>query len=322
MSQTELKQLQKESKKELSKSDFWSISLFIPEELLDIISSILMDAGASGLEYKDNETASWPLTNISLPLGYLLISGYYELKENENNLKNVCTKIKSFIVQNGFEPKGYNIVKVEDLNWVEKWKEWFKPIPINKDLCIIPDFFNEVDYKKYKHIIKIKPGQGFGTGSHPTTKLCLVELVSIINKANIQKVIDVGTGSGILSIAADIFGDLECLGIDNDPVALENAKINLLINNSKKVKLQLSGPELIDFSFDLVIANILKNPLIAMSTTLINLTSHGGILLLSGLLETQMEQILDCYCLNKYSTLELQAVRYEQGWISLRFIKN
>ena len=167
------------------------------------------------------------------------------------------------------------------------------------------------DKNKNGTSIIIDPGSGFGTGSHPTTQLCL-KWIEKNNDPN-SSLIDYGCGSGILSIAADKFGYNRVVGVDNDYQALLNAERNKDLNSSDIVFFH-SDDYNDNESYDITIANILLNTIISLGETLISSLKENGILILSGILEEQASDIIDAF----KSDMFLSIVDHQEGWLLMK----
>ena len=184
------------------------------------------------------------------------------------------------------------LTEVAEQNWVQLTQSQFEPIRINDRLWIVPSWHMEnFQQEGAACILQLDPGMAFGTGSHPTTRLCL-EWLSDVVKGD-EQVLDYGCGSGILAIAAAKLGAAEVVGVDIDEKALEAARANALRNN---VTLQLHhSRESLDRKFNIVVANILTNPLKVLAPLLAGRIATGGRIALSGVLEAQAEAVIAAY---------------------------
>lgn len=197
--------------------------------------------------------------------------------------------------------------EVAEQDWVRLTQSQFDPIRISDRLWIVPSWHAAPDPTAIN--LELDPGLAFGTGSHPTTRLCLEWLEREIRSG--QSVLDYGCGSGILGIAAVKLGAADVLGIDIDPAALTAAADNAT-RNDVSMRLAHSGDELTE-TFDRVVANILTNPLMLLAPLLSSRLKPGGRLALSGVLETQAEQVIAAY--TPYLPLAVGAVH--EGWVRL-----
>ncbi len=183
----------------------------------------------------------------------------------------------------------YLVGNVGDQDWVRATQAEFEPIPVADCLWIVPSWHQAPTQDRIA--LQVDPGLAFGTGSHPTTHLCLEWLCS--NKPLGQTVFDYGCGSGILAIAAAKLGATQVEGVDIDPQAVETARDNAIKNNvGVTFYLPHADPAR---QYDVVLANILTNPLIALAPLLAARCKIGGTLVLSGILQSQATLIIESY---------------------------
>ena len=180
-----------------------------------------------------------------------------------------------------------------DADWLHRWKRYFKPIQLSETTWICPSW-EELETKPESVVIKVDPGLSFGTGQHPTTKLCLQALEANLKTWSPHETLDVGCGSGILSIALALWGRENIVGLDIDPASPEafatNAALNQVVGAAQ---FDTRSVDELDTEFSLVVANIIAPILLSLSTDLVQRTKRGGILLLSGILEEQVVEIID-----------------------------
>ncbi len=208
---------------------------------------------------------------------------------------------------------------LEDEDWGSNWKKHFSPFAIIPELIIKPTW---EDYAPGagEVVIEMDPGMAFGTGHHATTSLCMNFIRSIVEKKP-GKVLDVGTGTGILAMAAALFGAHDVLAIDNDPEAVSAAFENVSQNNlQQKIAVEITPLEELQGAYSLVVANIIHDVLVLMVRDLTRLTAKGGALVLSGILQgEQADNIIREYEQAGF----VCADREEKGeWAALHLVKS
>ncbi|MDD5249264.1 MAG: 50S ribosomal protein L11 methyltransferase [Rhodocyclaceae bacterium] len=199
------------------------------------------------------------------------------------------------------------LADVAEENWVQLTQAQFEPIRINERLWIVPSWHSAPDPAAI--CLELDPGMAFGTGSHPTTRLCLEWLCA--NIAGQETVLDYGCGSGILGIAAAKLGAASVLGVDIDDNALVAARDNAE-RNGVAIELRQTRQALTE-TFDRVVANILTNPLCVLAPLLSGRVAPGGRIALSGVLETQAQLVIEAYA----PWLDLQVGAAQEGWVRL-----
>ncbi len=207
------------------------------------------------------------------------------------------------------EPPSYSLRIVADQDWVRLTQSQYEPIPVGKRLLISPSWHEQANNDQRLRIV-VDPGLAFGTGSHPTTHLCLQWLEEQVKAGD--SVIDYGCGSGILAIAAALLGAKPVCGIDIDAQALVASQANAQVNG---VTLQVqSSNQASPEPAQLVVANILASPLKLLAPLLIGLVRPQGKLALSGVLERQIQEVCEVY---RHHGLELSAYAVRDGWACL-----
>ena len=200
---------------------------------------------------------------------------------------------------------------IEDRDWVRATQAQFEPIPVGERLIIVPSWRLEEASKRRDHRVAliIDPGLAFGTGSHPTTQMCLEWL----DQAQLEdkRVIDYGCGSGILAIAAARLGAAQVSALDIDPQALASAEENARTNRVR-IAVQ-SSSDALPPPADVVLANILSNPLKLLAPVLASLVAPGGVIVLSGVLQRQIEEVAQFY----EASVPVAPWRTRDGWVCL-----
>ncbi|MGC9162042.1 MAG: 50S ribosomal protein L11 methyltransferase [Thiomonas sp.] len=203
--------------------------------------------------------------------------------------------------------QGVQQTTVEDQDWVRLTQSQFQPVSIDDRLWIVPSWHDPPDTAA--PVIRLDPGLAFGTGTHPTTRLCLQWLTR--QPLQGKSLLDYGCGSGILAIAAAKFGAAPVVGVDIDPDAVQATTANATDN---RVTLQAGLPDAVTgMRFDLVVANILSAPLKLLAPAIAAHVRPGGALVLSGILERQADELIAAYA--PYAALQVDQVL--EGWVCL-----
>lgn len=252
-------------------------------------------------EPKPGETPLWD---------YVLVKALFDVMVDKHDIISQLEKIP--------EIDDIRSYKIEDQDWVRNWMDRYEPIHFGNNLWICPSWLSPPDPDAINLILD--PGLAFGSGTHPTTALCLEWLGN--NQPDNLQVLDYGCGSGILSVASLKMGAKSVTGVDIDPQALiasrQNAEQNQI--NPEDFNLLLLHEDKTEdnnITFDLVLANILSGTLVGLANVLINHLKPGGHIVLSGILETQAESVIHAYG----NAIEFNSPIILQDWVLLHGIK-
>lgn len=211
--------------------------------------------------------------------------------------------------------------QTEDKDWINNWKEYFHQFYVD-DILIIPSWEEVREEDQDKMIIHIDPGTAFGTGMHETTQLCMRQLKKFVKPET--ELLDVGTGSGILSIVALKLGARHAVGTDLDPCAISATKENLEANSIPEGSMDVMIGNIIDDrqvqdtvgyeKYDIVTANILADVLVPLTPVIVNQLKHGGIYITSGIIEEKEETVVEAV---KAAGLEVVEVTHQKDWVSV-----
>jgi ribosomal protein L11 methyltransferase len=203
----------------------------------------------------------------------------------------------------------WHLRDVPDQDWVKLTQSQFEPIEVGQRLVIVPTWHRDQVRSDSRVCLQLDPGLAFGTGSHPTTHLCLKWLQQHMPAQ--ARLLDYGCGSGILAIAASLLGASEVVGVDIDPQAVQATQDNAHRND---VSVQAMLPDsLSPGTFDVVVANILSNPLKVLAPMLSHRVRAGGSLVLSGILQRQAQEVMDFYA----DWVDLSVYEALDGWVCL-----
>lgn len=280
------------------------IRLNSTNERAEAISDFLEELGSVSVTFMDSQD-----TPIFEPLpGETRLWGNTDviaLFDAETDMNPILTALQeSQLLEQGF---AYKIEQIEDKDWEREWMDNFHPMKFGKRLWICPTW-REIPEPDAVNVM-LDPGLAFGTGTHPTTALCLEWLDSLDLEG--KTVIDFGCGSGILAIAALKLGAKSAVGIDIDPQAILASRNNAEANGvADRLQLFLSDDKPVDLKADVVVANILAGPLKELYPVISQLPKAQGDLGLSGILATQAQSVCDAYA----QTFELDPVVEREEW--------
>ena len=273
------------------------ISFEVKKSETDLVSEVLMGLGSVSITYSDalddaiyeppvGQTPLWDNVKVNA-----LFSSEVNQKSIETSISDICNIVV------------IDTVTLKDRVWEEECQKDFPSMRFGKRLWVCPSWDTESILSNDSIVIHMDPGLAFGTGTHQTTSLCLEYLDS--NPPKNLHVIDFGCGTGILAIAAAKFGAKSVIAIDNDPQAVLSSKENVAKNKCENTITTIhSINQGSDRKCDLLIANILANPLVELEPLFSDLVHTKGMLLLSGILKEQVDRVVKCYSIN-FSNIEV-----------------
>lgn len=274
------------------------ISVEAGPDATDAVGNCLNEVGCGGFVVQD--TTAPPQV-----VGYLPVDD--RIEDRLSKLTASLEALEAFGVENaGTE---ITIKYVQEDDWANAWKAYFKPIPIGRRLLVTPPW-EHPDLSDGRIPIVVDPGMAFGTGSHPTTQLCLAALEDYVQPG--VHVADVGTGSGILAIAASKLGAGSVTANDIDPLAVKIAAENAEINGAHVA----TGIDLPTGQYDLVVANILADVIIGLSEEFAALVKPEGVFIASGIIDTRETDVRFAIEAEGFSPLE---TRRQGDWVALVF---
>lgn len=299
---------------------------------VDLIGSMLDDIGIEGIEIEDHVPLSAEdtkgmfidiLPELPPDDGTAMVSFYLEdPKEAEGILRQVeegLEELRQFVdVGEGT----LAMSETEDKDWINNWKQYFKPFTVD-DILIKPTWEQVPEEHKDKLLIQIDPGTAFGTGMHETTQLCIRQLSRYVKEG--VRVLDVGTGSGILGIAALKLGAGQVFGTDLDENAVNAVKENLEANQISESRFQVVQGNLIEDEdirvqageecYDIAVANILAPVIILLQAEIGRHLRQGGIFITSGIINTKEDEVRAAMEAN--GRLEILETTYQGDWVSI-----
>lgn len=289
------------------------ISIGADPTLSDAIEDFLIGMGDAGVERIADQTGE-----------ATLIHGYFDINQEERDtteriLSQLTDYLRELAAIFAVATPVMTTAFIEDEDWSATWKEHFKPFAIIPGLIIAPTW-EEYQAGEGEQVIVMDPGMAFGTGHHATTSLSLEFVREALAGKNDRSVLDVGTGTGILGMAAALFGASRVMAIDNDPEAVSAAKENVARNRLQQImEVEITPLASLTGTYSLVIANIVHDVLLELAPDLGRLTAAGGRLILSGILAgPQVTSIVA-----RFAGLGFSLVRQEQKqeWATLLFAR-
>ena len=320
------------------------ISIKTITEAEDIIISTLYDIGLEGAQIEDKiPLTAWEKEQMFVDIlpdspeddGVANLNFFVEVNEEndkvsgdllgETTLEELLTNIKNELEDLRFFMEigegTITVSETEDKDWINNWKQFFHQFYVD-DLLVIPSWEEVREEDKDKMILHIDPGTAFGTGMHETTQLCIRQLKKYITEDT--ELLDVGTGSGILSIIALMYGIKHAVGTDLDPCAVEAVRENMESNNIAPEQFEMMIGNIITEKevqdkvgyekYDIVVANILADVLVPLTPVIVNQLKPGGIYITSGIIDNKEETVVAAV---KNAGLELLEVTYQGEWVSV-----
>jgi len=291
------------------------LTVLATESSQEMVTHYLTELGAGGVSVEEawspdkprdtkyGEVYDTPLNDIRP--GYALYKAYFS---EDYEMEPIAAELKTLL--EGLPEYGYDageftihVGSVHEDDWANAWKQFFKPVAVTERLVIKPTW-EEYEPKEDELIIELDPGMAFGTGTHPTTSLCLKALESAIDGG--ERIIDVGTGSGVLAIGAMKLGADKVLALDLDPVAVKCAKENIELNGyENEVEVRLSDllgvlresegeqrqADGVKPPVDLVVANILAEIILLFIADVMDVLKPGGLYIASGIFKNKEEAV-------------------------------
>lgn len=301
-------------------------------EAVDLISSMLDEIGIEGIEIEDNVPLSDSdtkgmfidiLPELPPDDGTAKVSFYLEdLSELERILRDIEEGLDDLSQFVNVGERTITTSETEDKDWINNWKQYFKPFTVD-DILIKPTWEEIPEAHKEKLLIQIDPGTAFGTGMHETTQLCIRQLRKYVTEES--AVLDVGTGSGILGIAALKLGAKNVFGTDLDENAIVAVGENLEANDISSDLFKVVQGNIIDDSeiqqqaglecYDIVVANILAPVIIMLQGEIAKHLKHGGIFITSGIINMKEQDVREAMEANE--ELEIIETTYQGEWVSI-----
>lgn len=309
--------------------DFITITIYTAHDGIEPVTGRLYNLGITGVEIEDKDEFNEFLTENQPNWDFVdeelvkKMSGETKVKAYVANnasgsemvqyIKESIKSLKAFDKEGKFGRLQIELSSTSEEDWANNWKQYYKPTRVGKHVVIVPQWEN---YKAADGdtVVIMNPGAAFGTGTHETTRLC-IEFIEEFATEN-TRMLDIGTGSGILAVTALMLGIKSAVGIDIDElaakVALENAALNGVDKNFDAHRGDLA--EGAEGKFDLITANIVADVIIRLAPDVPSHLAENGIFVASGIIDTRKDEVCDNLSKNG---LTIFAEKHERGWVSL-----
>lgn len=307
-------------------------SLKTTTEAVDLVSNMLMELGIEGIEIEDNVQLSEAdiktmfvdfLPELPPDDGTATVNFYIDVEEDDNTIigkvEEGLKELRDFIdIGEGTITES----QTEDKDWINNWKQYFKPF-VFEGIVIKPTWEEIDDTMQGKIVVNIDPGTAFGTGSHETTQLVISQLDKYVKDGD--ELLDVGCGSGILSVIGLMLGAKHAVGTDLDPNAIVATRENAEINNISMDKIEILEGNIIDDKkikdavgyqcYDIVAANILADVLIPLSKIITEHMKSGAYFITSGIINTKEEEVVAAF--HENPLLEIVEINRKGEWVNV-----
>ncbi|ANB58614.1 ribosomal protein L11 methyltransferase [Anoxybacillus sp. B7M1] len=305
----------------------WSeISIHTTQEAVEAISNILHEAGAGGVVIEDpfdltkeRDTTFGEIYELNpddYPDEGVIIKAYLPvnsfLGETVEEIKQAINNLMLYNIDIG--KNKITISEVNEEEWATAWKKYYNPVKISEKFTIVPTWEDYEPVSTDEFIIELDPGMAFGTGTHPTTVMCIQALEKCVKPSD--TVIDVGTGSGILSIAAAMLGAASVQALDLDPVAVDSAKLNVKLNKVQDIVSVTQGNLLdnVKEPADIIVANLLAEIIMRFTDDAYHLVKENGYFITSGIIQAKKHEVKEKLIESGFVIEETLAM---EDWIAL-----
>lgn len=305
----------------------WSeLSIHTTNEAVEAVSNILHEAGASGVVIEDSDELGreredlfgeiYSLNPDDFPVDGVRVKAYLAetsfLLETVEEIKLAINNLTNFDID-----LGHNVVSVQEVDeedWATAWKKYYHPVKISNRFTIVPTWEDYERVNTDELIIELDPGMAFGTGTHPTTVMCLQALEKTVQTDS--SVIDVGTGSGVLSIGAAKLGASKIHALDLDEVAVRSAIENIALNKVDHIVRVSHGNLLdnVDEQADIVVANILAEIIMTFTDDAFTIVKEGGLFITSGIIATKKDDVRESL---QHAGFEIEEVMMMEDWVTI-----
>ncbi len=313
------------------------VKIYTTTEGIEPLTAMLLETGVTGIQVEDDDELKQFVTTSSTYWDYVDEELLNKEKEDtrvivyvSNNpygmdilmsIKEGLQRLKTSDIGLDLGKLTYELINTNDEDWLNKWKEFYKPFNVGNKLLVKPEW-EEVENPENRIIFNINPGHVFGTGMHQTTQLCMINLEKYITESS--EVLDLGCGSGILSIIALLLGAKHANAIDIDANAIKTAYENAALNGIGKDKYYVTSGNIIDSKeiqdemgyekYDVVVANIIADVIIAMAPIVKKAIKKDGTFISSGIIKDRVADVNEALLANGFEIID---TAYKDEWVSI-----
>jgi len=310
---------------------WYEITVYTTEEAVEMIAHFFHEHGAGGVsieesgtlnKQRDTSLGQWyehPLNDI--PEGQAVLKGYFADAEDPEAILQSLREAVETLPQYGISLGDirWELAEVDEEDWAHAWKQYYKPVHLSPNLTVKPTWEPYERRHDKEIVIEMDPGMAFGTGTHATTALCLRALEKVVRRGD--RVVDIGTGSGILAVAAAKLGASGVLAVDLDPVAVSSARENVRLNGLEDrvtvMESDLLGAvkqqgEAARSAFDVAVANILAEIIVRFVDDVREALKPGGLYVVSGVIVQKERMVRDAL---EQAGFDVESVDEEEGWV-------
>lgn len=302
---------------------WYEIAVFTTDMGLDTVCAVFDSLGIEGLVIEESRETVERFLNSSAKYwdyadldnmqteGQPCVKAYVQDLSEAKNAESVFTEMKGKDFGIDIGSLNVEIREKDEEDWANNWKLYYKPINIGERLLVCPSW-EEVDNTENRTLLKLDPGMAFGTGSHPTTSMCLEYLERTVKSGDTT--LDLGCGSGILFIAALLLGSKNAIGVDIDPIAEKIARENADLNQVDESSYEVFAGDILtdkclvakvsDIQYDIVVANIVANVIIELAPLAYSLTKNGGTFITSGIIFERLDEVKEALVKSGFEILE------------------
>ncbi len=278
---------------------YYEFTITVPDESRDALTDKLKELGSLGL-YENGET----------------LRAYFEHTINIDRIGDELNMFRDVLSSSGLDPSftfTHTLLPAQD--WNEVWKKSIVPINAGDAITIIPPWGK---VEEGRITIMIDSGMAFGTGHHETTRTCLAHIEKISGRYAGKRLLDIGTGTGILAIGAAKMGFSSIVAVDTDPLAVAAARANITLNGLSNIEVKEGGISVVEGTFDVIIANLISGTLIDIAPDIASHLTAGGMVILSGMIAGEEDRVAHAF---RKAGLALKDKSFDDKWVTLIIVK-